>query len=103
MGRGIRGISRTSPWRSWKSVRRELRKASIRDVTAKNRDDLARKMGHTGSDHLIIRASNFDVLELVLLDKRARQQRGPVGGGTVRIIPRTVMVNRKGNNAGKLK
>jgi len=33
MSRGIRGISRTSLWRSWKSVRGELRKASIRDVS----------------------------------------------------------------------
>src|SRR5258708_35650862 len=28
----IRGISRTSLWRSWKTIRKELRKATIRDV-----------------------------------------------------------------------
>jgi len=28
----IKGISRTSLWRSWKAVRRELRRASVRDV-----------------------------------------------------------------------
>lgn len=69
----------------------------VRSITAKIRNDLARKLGQTGSDHLIILASNFDVLEFVLLDKRTRQQRGPVAGGTVQIIPRIVTVNRKGN------
>ncbi len=71
--------------------------AKVRSITAKVRHDLARKLGQTGSDHLIVLAGNFDVLEFVLIDKRARQQRGPVGGGTVQIIPRTVTVNRKGN------
>ncbi len=33
MSRGIRGISRTSLWQSWKNIRRELRKTSIRDVS----------------------------------------------------------------------
>jgi hypothetical protein len=28
----IRGISRTSLWRSWKAVRKELKKSSVRDV-----------------------------------------------------------------------
>lgn len=28
----IKGISRTSLWRSWKAIRRELRRASVRDV-----------------------------------------------------------------------
>jgi hypothetical protein len=28
----IRGITRTSLWRSWKTIRRELRNATIRDV-----------------------------------------------------------------------
>lgn len=69
----------------------------VRSITAKVRNDLARKLGQTGSDHLIVLAGNFDVLEFVLLDKRTRQQKGPVGGGTVQIIPRTLSVNRKAN------
>lgn len=71
--------------------------AKVRSITAKVRNDLARKLGQTGSDHLIVLASSFDVLEFVLLDKRTRQQKGPVGGGTVQIIPRTLSVNRKAN------
>ncbi len=71
--------------------------AKVRSITAKVRNDLARKLGQTGSDHLIVLAGNFDVLEFVLLDKRTRQQKGPVGGGTVQIIPRTLTVNHKAN------
>ncbi len=71
--------------------------ARVRSITAKVRNELARKLGQTGSDHLIVLASDFDVLEFVLVDKRSRQHRGPAGTGAPQIIPRTVSVNRKAN------
>ena len=71
--------------------------AHVRSITAKVRNDLARKLGRTGSDHLVVLASNFDVLEFVLLDKRTRRTKGPAPTGGVQIIPRTVSVNRKTN------
>lgn len=69
----------------------------VRSITAKTRNEIARKLGQTNIDHLIVLASNFDYLEFVLVDKRTRQHRGPGGGGTVQVIPRTITVNRKGN------
>lgn len=69
----------------------------VRSITAKIRNELARKLGQSNVDHLIVIAANFDNLEFVLVDKRARQHRGPGGGGTVQIIPRTISVSRKGN------
>jgi len=67
----------------------------VRSLTARTRTELANKLGQTGSDHLIILAADFNVLEFVLVDKRSRPKRGPAGGGTVQIIPRTVTVHRK--------
>lgn len=71
--------------------------ARVRSITAKSRNELSRKLGQSNIDHLIVLASNFDWLEFVLVDKRTRQHRGPGGGGTVQVIPRTIAVNRKGN------
>ena len=67
----------------------------VRSLTARTRNELANKLGQTGSDHLIILTADFSVLEFVLVDKRSRQKRGPVGGGMVQVIPRTVTVHRK--------
>ena len=49
----------------------------LRSLTAKSRNDLARVLGKTNVDHLLILTSNFDTLEFVLLDKRKREGRGP--------------------------
>lgn len=71
--------------------------ARVKSITAKTRNELARKLGQSNIDHLIVMASDFEFLEFVLVDKRTRQHRGPGGGGTVQIIPRTITVNRKGS------
>ena len=44
----------------------------LRSLTAKSRNDLARVLGRTNVDHLLILTSDFDTLEFVLLDKRRR-------------------------------
>lgn len=67
----------------------------LRSLTAKARNDLARNLGRRNVDHLLILASDFDVIEFVLIDKHTRQQAAPGGGARVQIIPRTVSVKRK--------
>ncbi|MEK6677658.1 MAG: Eco57I restriction-modification methylase domain-containing protein [Planctomycetota bacterium] len=70
---------------------------TVKSITAKVRNELARRLGQTNVDHLIVLTSNFDVLEFVLLDKRNRQQRGPIGGTRPQIVTRIVTVHRKSN------
>jgi hypothetical protein len=50
----------------------------LRSLTAKSRNDLARVLGRTNVDHLLVLTSDFDTLEFVLLDKRRREARRPV-------------------------
>ena len=47
----------------------------LRSLTAKSRNDLARVLGRTNVEHLLILTSNFDSLEFVLLAKRRRDRR----------------------------
>jgi hypothetical protein len=67
-----------------------------RSLTAKVRTDLARVLGRGTVDHLLILASDFDTLEFVLLDKQKREHKGPAGGARVRVVPKTIGVNRRG-------
>lgn len=67
----------------------------VKSITAKVRNDIARKLGQTGTDHLFILASDFAVLEFVLVDKRRRQQKGTTSVLGPQIVPRTVTVLRR--------
>lgn len=67
----------------------------LRSVTAKARNELARNLGSRNADHLLILTKDFEVLELVLIDKETRQRHAPGGGPSVRVIPRVVTVMRK--------
>ncbi len=67
----------------------------LRSLTAKSRNDLARVLGRTNVDHLLILSSDFDALEFVLLDKRRREARGPTDVKGVQVVPLSVAVPRK--------
>jgi len=67
----------------------------LRSLTAKSRNDLARVLGRTNVDHLLILTSDFSVLEFVLLHKRRRESRGPVGITRVEVVPLAFAVVRK--------
>src|SRR5437588_7926958 len=69
--------------------------AQPRSLTAKVRNDLARVLGRSNIDHLLILASDFDIMEFVLLDKRKRQQKGPAGGERIQVVPKTVSISRR--------
>jgi hypothetical protein len=69
--------------------------AQPKSLTARVRNDLARVLGKTGFDHLLILASDYETLEFVLLDKRKKEQRGPTGGDRVQVVPRTISVSRR--------
>lgn len=69
--------------------------AQTRSLTAKFRNDLSRVLGKTNFDHLLILASDFDMLEFVLLDKHRRENRGPAGGERIQVVPKTIGVNRR--------
>lgn len=56
----------------------------LRSLTAKSRNDLARVLGKTNVDHLLVLTSDFSVLEFVLLQKRYRESRGPGNAALVR-------------------
>ena len=63
--------------------------AQPKSLTAKVRNDLVRVLGKSNLDHLLILASDFDTLEFVFLDKRKREQKGPVGGERIQVVPKT--------------
>jgi hypothetical protein len=67
----------------------------LRSLTAKSRNDLARVLGRTNVDHLLIPTSDFDTLEFVLLDKRRRESRGPVEVQRIQVVPLSLAVARK--------
>lgn len=67
----------------------------LRSLTAKSRNDLARVLGRTNVDHLLILTSNFDTLEFVLLDKRRRESRGPAAVQRIQVVPLSLAVARK--------
>jgi hypothetical protein len=69
--------------------------AQLKSLTAKARNDLARVLGKTTVDHLLILASDYETLEFVLLDKRKKEQQGPTGGERVQVVPKVVHVPRR--------
>lgn len=75
----------------------------LRSLTAKSRNDLARVLGRTNVDHLLVLTSDFDTLEFVLLDKRRRQSRGPVEVQRIQVVPLSLAVARKGVGTRQLR
>ncbi len=69
--------------------------AQPRSLTAKGRNDLARVLGKSTVDHLLVLLSDFDTLEFVLLDKRKRESKGPVAVERIQIVPKVISVNRR--------
>ena len=67
----------------------------LRSLTAKSRNDLARVLGRTNVDHLLILTSDFETIEFVLLDKRRRESRGPVDSQRIQVVPLSIAVARK--------
>ncbi len=68
---------------------------TLKSLTAKSRNDLARLLGRTNVDHLLVLSSNFDSLEFVLLDKRKEQSRGPGAAERVQVVPLSITVDRR--------
>src|ERR1700724_1858100 len=69
--------------------------AQPKSLTAKVRNDLVRVLGKSTLDHLLILASDFDTLEFVFLDKRKREQKGPIGGERIQVVPKTFKLDRR--------
>jgi hypothetical protein len=69
--------------------------AQPKSLTAKVRNDLVRILGRSTLDHLLILASDFDTLEFVFLDKRKREQKGPVASERIQVVPKMISVNRR--------
>ena len=69
--------------------------AQLRSLTARSRNDLARVLGRTNVDHVLILTSDFGILEFVLLDKQIRQRSGPGATHRVQVTPRVIAVDRK--------
>ena len=67
----------------------------LRSLTAKSRNDLARVLGRTNVDHVLILTSDFDVLEFVLLHKRRRDTHGPGDLQRIQVVPLSLAVPRK--------
>jgi hypothetical protein len=75
----------------------------LRSLTAKCRNDLARVLGRTNVDHLLILTSDFETLEFVLLDKRRREPRGPVASQRIQVVPLSLAVSRKAISTRQLR
>ncbi len=75
----------------------------LRSLTAKSRNDLARVLGRSNVDYLLILTSDFDTLEFVLLEKRRRQSRGPVDIQRIQVVPLSFAVGRKEIGARQLR
>jgi type I restriction-modification system DNA methylase subunit len=69
--------------------------AQLKALTAKVRNDLVRVLGRSICDHLLILASDFDILEFVFLDKRKRERKGPGGTERIQVVPKTISVSRR--------
>jgi hypothetical protein len=67
----------------------------LRSLTAKSRNDLARVLGRTNVDHLLILTSDYSTLEFVLLDKRRRESRRPADVQRIQVVPLSIAVDRK--------
>ena len=69
--------------------------AQPRSLTAKVRNDLARVLGKSTVDHLLVLASDFDAIEFVLLDKRKREAKGPAHLERIQVVPKVISVDRR--------
>lgn len=69
--------------------------AQLATLTAKTRNDLVRVLGRTNIDHLLVLASDFEILEFVLLDKQRGERRGVAAAPRVQVVPRTFAVDRR--------
>ncbi len=75
----------------------------LRSLTAKSRNDLARVLGRTNIDHLLVLTSDFETLEFVLLDKRRREIRGPAETQRIQVVPLSLAVARKAVDTRQLR
>ncbi|MBW3539980.1 MAG: N-6 DNA methylase [Planctomycetes bacterium] len=75
----------------------------LRSLTAKGRNDLARMLGRTNVDHLLVLTADFRTLEFVLLDKRRREQRGPAARERIQVVPLVIAFDRKGVGSRELR
>jgi hypothetical protein len=69
--------------------------AQPKSLTAKVRTDLVRVLGKSNLDHMLVLASDFDTLEFVFLDKRKREQKGPVASERIQVVPKTISISRR--------
>lgn len=67
----------------------------LRSLTATARNDLARVLGRSTVDHLLVLTSDFSTLEFVVLDKRKRERRGPSDQARIQVVPLPLAVDRK--------
>jgi transcriptional regulator with XRE-family HTH domain len=69
--------------------------AQSRSLTAKVRNDLARVLGKSTTDHVVVLTADFTTIEFVFLDKRRKKSKGPAGIQRVQVVPKTISVNRR--------
>lgn len=69
--------------------------AQPKSLTAKVRNDLARVLGKSTIDHLLVLSPDFDSLEFVYLDKRRKESKGPAGIERVQVIPKFISLDRR--------
>jgi hypothetical protein len=69
--------------------------AQPRTLTAKVRNDLARVLGRGTQDHLLILASDFEMLEFALLEKRKQERSNSSGVPRIQLVPRVISLSRR--------
>lgn len=69
--------------------------AQPKSLTAKVRTDLARVLGKSTIDHILVLSPDFDSLEFVFLDKRRKESKGPAGIERVQVVPKTFSLDRR--------
>lgn len=69
--------------------------AQPKSLTAKVRNDLARVLGRSTIDHVLVLSPDFDSLEFVFLDKRRKESKGPAGIERVQVVPKTISLDRR--------
>ncbi len=72
--------------------------AQVRSLTVKGRTDLVRSLSRFNQDHLVIMTGDFQVLELVLIDKIKRRQQSPATVAAYKPVPRVYAIQRKAPN-----
>lgn len=72
--------------------------AQVRSLTVRARNDLVRSLSRFNQDHLIVMTKDFQVLELVLIDKVKRRQQSPTTVSAYKPIPRVYSFQRKALN-----